>query len=436
MWQKKFHITDADRDWVKENFRWLIRTHGYPSRYYKPVLFTKEFFPETLASSQIAIDPLINDLCKLFSIDRHRISFDTERDIRDSFGTPIQFIDKPFECDLETVNTINGATYKLFFAQSILQHPKRLLFNSIYNFLKIRWQEENRAEDENDDASLFLFLVGIHKGFGIVILQSMSDVGSRTSGFWEKKWNYTSEMPRNVMIYALALHYKSIDDKEVEWKNCLSADMRKDYDRAAKLVRETPFNLFDKQELDARTLFTEAIELSHQNDFDGAIEAYQKASFLTKSEVLKATFYNNIGYALLRKGEYGKSIPHFQKAIELRHDFGYAYDNIGFAFIMNDDPETGKHYLSLAWQTGKNEKAYSFRNLAIYHHKRNEHDLAETNFKNAFEAMKENVDMLEYLYAKFLIEQGKKETAINYLEKAVDKGEPEAIQYLKEITGQ
>jgi len=40
---------------------------------------------------------------------------------------------------------------------------------------------------------------------------------------------------------------------------------------------------------------------------------------------------------------------------------------------------------------------------------------------------------LEYLYARFLFEQEEKEEALVYLQMAVEKGEPQAIQWIKEI---
>jgi hypothetical protein len=42
---------------------------------------------------------------------------------------------------------------------------------------------------------------------------------------------------------------------------------------------------------------------------------------------------------------------------------------------------------------------------------------------------------LKYSYAKFLIEQGRKDAAIDYLKQAAGRGEPAAIEYLEEIGG-
>jgi tetratricopeptide (TPR) repeat protein len=66
------------------------------------------------------------------------------------------------------------------------------------------------------------------------------------------------------------------------------------------------------------------------NETDDAIACYQKALFLSSDKFLQADANNGIGYAYLRRREYNKSIPFFQKAFELNSSYGYAYDNLGF----------------------------------------------------------------------------------------------------------
>ena len=144
--------------------------------------------------------------------------------------------------------------------------------------------------------------------------------------------------------------------------------------------------------------------------------------------------YNFIGYAYLRIQEYEKSIPSFQKALEINPGYGYANDNLGLAFIMSGNLESGKFYLNTASKTDNNEDAYSYRNFALYHQKRKEYEQAEAYFQKAFSSIKTSVDLLEYFYAQFLFEIGEKENGIKYLKMAVDKGEPEAIKLMNTIS--
>jgi tetratricopeptide (TPR) repeat protein len=432
--KKKFRITENDKDWVDECFEWLLKVYGYPARHYQAILFTKEFFPETISHKQTAIEPLLTDLCRLFTIDRQKISFEIESDIRDTYGTPYQIQGKAFESDLEVINNKEKASYKLYIARSLFITPARLLFNCLYQCIKIRMLESGIEDADNEDAELLIFFAGIYMGYGVLLAQTMTNTGQYSDGIWEKKWNNGSDIPAPVMAYALALYYSLLDEKDPAWKKFLPAEIKNQYDHAAEFVSNSSNSFINKQELMANDLYHEG-ELQYlKNDFDAAISSFQKAFFLTKQDHLKAGLYNYTGYAWLRKEEYLKSIPNFQKALEINPSYGYANDNLGFAFIMSGDPESGKHYLAMALQTGNNDRAYSYRNFALYHQKRGEMALAEENFRKAFGSISIPVDLLEYFYARFLLETGEKDKGMGYLKMAVDKGEPEAIEFMKKIT--
>src|SRR5450432_2233931 len=87
---KDFYITDADREWVNKEFEWLIKSYGYPSSGFSPILLTDQFFPLSIAHKKTAVEPLLADLCRLFKIDPAKISFEMEEDIRDTHGTPYE----------------------------------------------------------------------------------------------------------------------------------------------------------------------------------------------------------------------------------------------------------------------------------------------------------------------------------------------------------
>ena len=58
---------------------------------------------------------------------------------------------------------------------------------------------------------------------------------------------------------------------------------------------------------------------------------------------------------------------------------------------------------------------------------------AEEYFKKSFDSIKDSVDLLEYHYADFLIKNVQTEKGLVFLKKAVEKGEPEAINKMNEI---
>lgn len=432
---KGFYITDADKEWVHHCFEWLIKSYGYPSPGFTPILFNDHFFPLTIAHKHTDIEPLLMDLCSLFEIDPKKVSFKIEEDIRDTHGTPYEIHGTPFECELELIKQDDGYQYKFYFAKSILKNPKRILFNAVFQFIQIRLSETDIEWLGNEDHYFLFYLIGIYTGWGVILAQTMIDTGRENSGFWERTWKFISPMPIPVMAYSLALHSSLREEKAPNWKIYLPSEIRVHYEKAIEYICNHPAPVYNKQELTAKDLFKQAGKYNREKNFDATIETYQKAIFLTQDKSLLPVIYNNIGYAQLCKTEYSKSISNFQKALEINPSFAYANDNLGFAFIMMGDTETGKHYLSVALQTANNDPAYSYRNLALYHQKRREPEKAKENFDKAFQHITMPVDWLEYLYARFLFEQGETEESLIYLQMAVEKGEPQAIQWMNELNG-
>jgi tetratricopeptide (TPR) repeat protein len=427
--EPKFRITEPDRNWVEDNFKWLIKVFGYPNRHTEQILITDKFFPKTFSTSDLIVQNLIEDLCNLLGLDSRKITFELHEDLRDVYGMPFEMQGKPFETETEMTEN----NYKIHIAKSISKRPNRLVFSLIYEFIKIRLTENKLQYDTGDDTSLFIFIAGIYFGFGIPLSQNLTDRGRIDDGFWETKWNYVSEMPNEVMAFGLATYSKLIEQDNPEWKNELPQEHRIQFEGAIAFLNDSPSTVFSKAELDANALFNQADKEYQNGDFDLAITTLQKILFLTEDELLKSDVYNNIGYYQLRNGEYEKSISNFQKALQIDPSYGFAYDNLGYVLIQTGQIEEGKLQLEKALKTDNNDNAYTYRNLALYFLARNEIEKAESNFQFAFESESVPVDLLELHYANFLINHGETEKGIEYLKKAVEKGEPEAIKRMNEI---
>lgn len=427
--ETKFRITEPDRNWVENNFSWLIQVYGYPSRQSEQITIADKYFPKTFSSSDLRIQNLIDDLCELLGLDSSKITFELHEDLRDIYGMPFEIQGKPFETETE----VTESNYKIHIAKSIYKRPNRLIFSLIYEFIKIRLTKNKLQFDTGDDTSLFIFIAGIYFGFGVPLSQNLTDKGRVNDGFWETKWNYVSEIPNEVMAFGLATYSKLIEQEKPEWKSELPQELRFLFDGAITFLNESPSSIFNKAELDANDLFHQADQEYKMGNYDSAISTLQKILFLTEDEILKADVYNNIGYYQLRSSDYKKSISNFQKALQLDPNYGFAYDNLGYALIQTGQFEEGKKQLEKALETDNNDSAYNYRNFALYYLAKNEIEKAESNFQLAFESETVPVDLLELHYANFLIKQGETEKGMEYLEKAVEKGEPEAIKRMKEI---
>jgi tetratricopeptide (TPR) repeat protein len=148
---------------------------------------------------------------------------------------------------------------------------------------------------------------------------------------------------------------------------------------------------------------------------------------------MKADVYNNLGYYNIRLKNYEESVSYFKSSIKIIPDYGYANDNLGYALIQLGKLEEGKEFLEKALKTENNDIAYNYRNYALYYQAKGELNKTEYYFKKSFEFITDPVDLLEYHYADFLIKNGDTEKGLEFLKKAVDKGEPEAIEKLNKI---
>jgi tetratricopeptide (TPR) repeat protein len=246
------------------------------------------------------------------------------------------------------------------------------------------------------------------------------------------KWYYGSPMPEYVMAFALATYANLTGENDPPWKNEFKGSFKKIFEEAIVFLQEHPNDLYDEAEVKANDLFNEADELFDHNRLDEAISALQKILFLTKDDLMKADVYNNMGYYYMRKKDYLQGISNFRKALVLGPEYGYANDNLGYALIMTGELEEGLSFLNKAIETANNDNAYTYRNLALYHQRRKEFDIAEVFFKKSFD-QNSPVDLLEYHYGEFLLERGDVENARIYFQKSAEKKEEEGESKLQEL---
>jgi tetratricopeptide (TPR) repeat protein len=424
-----FRITEPDRLWVEDNFRWLIEVFGYPYRESEQILLSENYFPQTFKGDKVLIENIIKDLCSLLQVNEEKVTFEVVNDIRDSYGVPYEIEGKSFETALET----DKGEYKIHIANSLQKHPKRLVYNLVYEFIRIKLTENKLQFDNGDDTDLFIYLAGIYFGFGVLLSKNLRDTGIVNDGFWETKWNYISEMPYEVMAFALATYSKLIEQDSPKWNHDLPSDLRGLFGKAIKYLNNSPSELYNKKELDANELFKTANDQYLNNEFEEAIGNLQKILFLTNDDVLKADVYNNLGYYSLRLKNYEQAVSYFKSAINIIPDYGYANDNVGYALIQLGRLEEGKEFLEKALETENNDIAYTHRNFALYYQATGQVNKAEDYFKKSFDSIREPVDLLEYHYADFLLKNGEIEKGLEFLKIAVEKGEPEVIEKMNEI---
>jgi len=236
------------------------------------------------------------------------------------------------------------------------------------------------------------------------------------------------------MAFSLATYANLTGENNPSWKEEFKGDFKKMIEDAVAYLQANPNDLYDAMEVKANDLFNQANDHFENNQLEAAISALQKILFITSDDVMKADVYNNMGYYYMRKKDYQQGISNFRKALILGPEYGFANDNLGYALIMTDELEEGLLYLQKAMRTPDNDIAYTFRNFALYHQRRNEPALAEEFFRKSFE-QKTAVDLLEYHYGEFLLEQGDIENARAFFLKSAQKKEEEGISKLGQLEG-
>ncbi|MGP8216820.1 MAG: tetratricopeptide repeat protein [Bacteroidia bacterium] len=431
-------ITSIDKNWVEDMFIWLLKAFGYPSKENGPFLFSDKYFPVTFKSKKLTIENLISDICSLLVLDRTKISFELVPDIRDISQTPYEIQGRAFESELEIINDDQKKPHYILHISNSLQSSEKLFLRRlILELVKVKIFERKPKLYAKFDASNLVYLAAIYFGFGLIISDGLIDIGVQYVAGWQKTWKNKSEVPPQVIIYAIAAYAKLRGEENPEWKANLPIEQRIGFDSAMEsFTNNTEIVLFNtdfiRNMLIAEGHINHGAELSKKNEFEKAIAEYEKAISLLTDIPTILLLYINIGYAYLRLKQYEKSLPSFNKAMELRPDYSYSLNNMGFAYIMMNQLDKGKEYLDKASNYNDNLKVYSLRDYAIYYMKKGDLVLAETYFNRAFD-MHLPVDLLEYFYSELLMMKSEKDEAMKYLSKSVEKGEPEGIELMNTL---
>jgi tetratricopeptide (TPR) repeat protein len=422
-------ITEDDRNWVIDNFTWLRDTLGYPKKTTQAPLFTPEFFSKTFSTPDLEIENIVSDLCKLFDLRRDLIKVELITDIRDMQILPYEMGEDPFS----TETRVRKGNHKLFIANTLLQHPAWLVHCLVCEFTKIALVEGDVPfEADGDDNDLFDYLAATYFGLGIILASSMHETGRNSDGQVETRWNYRARLPSPVLAFALAMYAGLTNDYNPRWKDHLNKDFRKLLESSLTYIKENVRDLYNEREAQASELFDEAQIHFNDGNLDAALASLQKVLFLSNDNNLKGIAFNNIGYFHSMKGDHRQAISNFEKAMALSPEFAYPVDNTGYSLVMLGELESALSYLQKAMRMDGNDDAYSYRNMALYHYKKNDRALAEEFFNKSFD-LRTPVDLLEYHYAEFLLDNGEIEKSKTFFLKSVAKNQERGIARAREL---
>jgi hypothetical protein len=304
---------------------------------------------------------------------------------------------------------IDENSYCINISNSLKDTQKKFIYTLIIEFIRIKLMDFKLFEEEENISEHFLFLAGIYFGFGVILFENKSEVGTIRTGFWKKTWRFLSPVLPEIIVYSFAFYQKLFPISSFNWRKILPSELLKNIDKSVNLL-DSDFDAESKMKniVINKELIKNVVEISENIG-------------------LTSTAKNNIGYKKLKEGLLEESAEYFREAIKGRDNFGFANDNLGYILILQGNFEEGLHFLKQAINSGNNNKGYSYRNFALYYHKKGDLNEAKKYYELAFDNQDIPIDFLEYHYSELLLDLNDNENAIIFLEEAKNKGEKIAL---------
>lgn len=401
-----FKTEENKKKWVETSFLILLKGCDFPKNDGEQYLLNSQFFPNTFNSKRLEIEHIFEDLSHLLDLNSKKISFEITYDLRDGGNFPLASQGKLNEIK---IIKIDENSYCINISNSLKDTQKKFIYTLIIEFIRIKLMDFKLFEEEENISEHFLFLAGIYFGFGVILFENKSEVGTIRTGFWKKTWRFLSPVLPEIIVYSFAFYQKLFPISNFNWRKILPSELLKNIDKSVNLL-DSDFDAESKMKniVINKELIKNVVEISENIG-------------------LTSTAKNNIGYKKLKEGLLEESAEYFREAIKARDNFGFANDNLGYTLILQGNFEEGLHFLKQAINSGNNNKGYSYRNFALYYHKKGDLNEAKKYYELAFDNQDIPIDFLEYHYSELLFDLNDNENAIIFLEEAKNKGEKIAL---------
>ena len=424
----QLHVNKRIKTQIEQNYEWLLTNYGYPKNS-EIYVFSEVYFPKSFSSKQPNYNTLVEDLCRILNLDFNCISIHLYTDLRDAHWTPYYTEGEPAFAEFESYEN----QIKIHLAQDVLKHEKRILNALILVLLKIKLSLYHENYSSWEDINELSYIYGTYLGFGALLSENLLDFGTKQTLNWTESWNYQGPFSIHEMSYIIALHYHIAKVTFSEYQPYFFNAIKPHLQIAEFYITNTPPTFISVDEAKASSLFFTAHHHFTKHEYEKALNILLKALPYASNVNLRADIYNNLGYYMSRLSQYEKAIDYFIKALNTDKNHCYADDNLGYCYIKIGALDIAKKHLDKALKKPGNNKAYTYRNFALYYDAFKDLEKTKHYFSEAFNHAKEPVDLLDYYYGIFLLNTGKTATAIQHIERSKLKGEPEGIKKLHEL---
>lgn len=412
-------LSDEDLQESINNWQWLLAFLGKPAR--TQATFDAAYFPNTFAAGKSDAQLLLKDLTVLMQLQENRIHMELCEDFYSSGQIPYETEHRGIWTEIQE----NG--YRILVTQQLQKQTPQLLHCLIAECTLIKLISAGFEPEETEDNIVLIHHAACFMGFGMVLAQNLFHAERKVYGDMQEDWYFNSGMPPELMTCSLALFCFLNESLQAPWTNFPDPGIRRIFDDCLGRLQYISPDFRSETELTALKKFREAYMLYRKQHLQEASELLLQSLQLSNNAALRADILNNIGYYSLRGGDYNTALQYFRQLLSEYPEHPFVQDNIGYTLIQLGRPQDAKPYLNEALRLGQNNPAYTHRNLALYYSSTDQAAMAAKHFREAFDLQSEPVDLLELHYAEFLHKNGDIEKARTYLQMAIDKQEPEAL---------
>lgn len=425
--ESDFYLDEGSRSWVEDNFIWFVSRFGKPKCHLNPI----EGIGLIDTPAQIismSLPEFIRSVKAVLDISEVQIDVEYVDDIRSVYGFPYE----SQEGELESWVLKQENQFVIYVTSHLKEKAKRLRYRLLLEHIKIKVNlADNNSEWLNDLGDDWLNMIGTWFGLGAQLVDLSVDVGHNSNSQWVVGWNHVDPLYPDTRACIIALTAKfqnqQLDNIAKDYPSYISTLLQ----GAIEFINREKKGFLRKENILALYHFYISTHHYNERNFKAVIEELSYALPLSETEELHRVIENNLGYYLSIVGDFDLSKVHLKNVIASKQDYAYALDNLGYCLMMTDSLEEGKHLVEQAMRTENNYDAYSYRNLAIYHHKKNELNESYKYFMKSFENKREHIDLLDYHFSLLLFDMNEKERGLKHLSIAIKNQEPLAVEKMR-----
>lgn len=407
-------ISKENRIWIEENFLWLIEVFGKRHFFETPFILPKdEVFPYRNLNDNAEFERFFIKICAYAQVNAEEIKIKFFDDLNS-----MQFYS--WQVGFEEENTIgifyrdddtNSKRFVVELSKSLLNEPLDLIALLSRELMHVKLIGERFYNSEHPDLLPMADLASVFFGFGYFISNS-----SRTQ--ISRGYNRLDSLNSDEIAFVCALVLMASEISVDTVLPFFNNEIRERIEISLKFLNKPNSDTIVTIEKvkECNQIFSinnQVDELSLKHQF---AEAIIKANEIFTIRPNDAGTYNLIGCLCLKQKNYREAIIFFNQAIEIEKRYDAAINNRGYAWLQLGFDEQSASDFEVARSINP-ENSFVMRNIASFHLKKNELDLALQFLKEA-EFLNNKTELINFYFGHVFYKMGNREMSELYFSKS------------------